>query len=94
MTAPDLLAAATAVVHAADVRGCVHEGDEEMQALMSALPSTGERIDEIRARFPADMTAGEFAEHLPADLRQAYWRRKIGELADAQGIDPAAEETS
>lgn len=91
---PDIVSAAAAVVNAADVRGCVHEGDDEMQALMAALPSTGERIDEIRARFPADMTAGEFAEHLPADLRQAYWHRKISELAEGKGLDPDAEVTS
>jgi hypothetical protein len=39
-----------------------------------------ERIDEIRARCPADMTAGEFAPHLPEELRQPYWRRKLDEF--------------
>jgi hypothetical protein len=51
--------------------------------------SEQDEIDRLRTELGRPgMTAGEFAELLPEHLRQPYWRTKIEQLCQEQGIDP------
>ena len=54
------------------------------------LPGHQEQcIDCLRRKLvKPGMTAAEFARQLPEDLRPLYWRRKLAEWAETNGIDP------
>jgi hypothetical protein len=51
-------------------------------------PAELEEIEVYRQRHGAPgMTAGEFEPFLPEHLKRPYWRTKIREFFEAEGID-------
>jgi hypothetical protein len=54
--------------------------EDEADALDAAISAARARLGEQIT----GMTAGEFAPHLPEELRRAYWRRKLTEFFEAE----------
>ncbi len=50
-------------------------------------------LDELLKTRRRDETAGQFAARLqPRELEPIYWQRKIREYAEANGMDPDADQ--